>query len=163
MRFGEFCLAAGLATVFWLSACVPAGPADPLPASGEAQGWEKTSETRSFSADELWQYIDGEAERYIQAGVVQTMTADYQYGEQLEAKVDVYVMNSPEGARSLFEGEPETGSRPADVGDGARLFSLSLVFHKGPYLVRIIAYQETEHTPEALLALARAVEARLGE
>ena len=162
MRFGELCLAGGAAAALWLGACGPSASRDLLPESGEAPGWVKTSETRSYSADELWQYIDGEAERYIQAGVVRALTADYRR-EELEAKVDVYVMKGAEGARSLFEAEPAKGSRPAEVGDAARLFRLSLVFYQGPYLVRIIAYQETGDAAGALLALGRAVEARLGK
>ncbi len=162
MRFVKLCLAAGAAAALWLAACGPGASGDLLPESGEAPGWMKTSNTRSYSADELWQYIDGEAERYIQAGVARALTADYRR-EELEAKVDVYVMKDAAGARSLFDAEPAAGSRPAEVGDAARLFRQSLVFVKGPHLVRIIAYQETPGAPEALLALAQAVEARLGE
>ena len=32
-----------------------------------------------FAAKDLWQYIDGDAEQYIQAGVVSTSTSDYNY------------------------------------------------------------------------------------
>ena len=53
-----------------------------LPASGSIAGWEKSSETRVFEAKDLWQYIDGDAEQYIQAGVVSTSTSDYKYQGQ---------------------------------------------------------------------------------
>jgi hypothetical protein len=65
---------------------------DPFPASGAVSGWQKTSETRVFAAKDLWQYIDGDAEQYISAGVVSTSTSDYKYQGQLEAVVDVYTM-----------------------------------------------------------------------
>jgi hypothetical protein len=66
--------------------------ADPFPASGAVAGWEKTSDTRTFAAKDLWQYIDGDAEQYISAGVVSTSTSDYKYQGQLEATVDVHTM-----------------------------------------------------------------------
>ena len=43
---------------------------DPFPASGAVSSWEKTSDTRVFAANDLWKYIDGDAEQYISAGVV---------------------------------------------------------------------------------------------
>ena len=55
---------------------------DPLirsPSSGTVAGWEKSSETRAFEPKDLWQYIDGDSEQYIQAGVVSTSTSDYKY------------------------------------------------------------------------------------
>ena len=82
---------------------------DPFPASGAVAGWEKTSETRVFAAKDLWQYIDGDAEQYISAGVVSTSTSDYKYQGQLEATVDVYTMSDAAGARKILEtGRPRT-------------------------------------------------------
>src|SRR5208283_2770824 len=71
---------------------------DPFPASGTVAGWDKTSDTRTFVAKDLWQYIDGDAEQYISAGVVTTSTSDYRYKGQLEAVVDVYTMGDSAGA-----------------------------------------------------------------
>ena len=65
--------------------------------------WEKTSDTRVFAANDLWKYIDGDAEQYISAGVVSTSTSDYKYQGQLEAVVDVYTMGAPTGARKILE------------------------------------------------------------
>ena len=61
---------------------------DPFPPSDTVSGWQKTSDTRIFAAKDLWQYIDGDAEQYISAGVVTTSTSDYKYQGQLEAVVD---------------------------------------------------------------------------
>jgi hypothetical protein len=42
---------------------------NPFPPSGAIAGWEKTSETRTFAASKLSDYIDGDAEQYLSAGV----------------------------------------------------------------------------------------------
>ncbi len=87
--------------------------ADPFPASGAVAGWEKTSDTRVFAAKDLWQYIDGDAEQYISAGVVSTSTSDYKYQGQLEAAVDVYTMGDAAGARKILEtGNQRRQARP---------------------------------------------------
>jgi hypothetical protein len=132
-----------------------------LPASGEVAGWEKTGHTRTFEAADLWKYIDGEAERYLKAGAQRVSTTDYRFQNKVDAVVDVYTMANAEGARKIFESEPVGDAKPAQLGDGARLYGQSLVFRKGAYLVRIVAYEESAETQQALLQLGRGIELRL--
>src|SRR5579863_9354426 len=73
--------------------------ANPFPPSNAVAGWQKSSDTRTFEPKDLWQYIDGDSEQFIQAGVVSTSTSDYKYQGQLEAVVDVYTMAGPDGAQ----------------------------------------------------------------
>jgi hypothetical protein len=51
--------------------------------------------------------------------------------------------------------------KPIQVGDEARLSSQSLVFRKGTFLVRIVAFEESTETQQALLQLGHGVELRL--
>ena len=134
---------------------------DPFPTSGAVAGWEKTGETRVFAAKDLWQYIDGDSEQYIAAGVVTTSTADYKYQGQLEAVVDVHTMRTPEGARKILETGLTRDAKTIQLGDECVQYAQSVIFRKGPYLVRIVAYESTPDTPQALLALAHGVEAIL--
>jgi len=134
---------------------------DPLPPSGAVAGWEKSSDTRVYEAKDLWQYIDGDAEQYIAAGVVSTSTSDYKYQNQLGAVVDIYTMGDSEGARKILETGDSSGAKSVQVGDAGVAFEQSVIFRKGPYLVRIVAYDATPGTQQALLVLAHGVEARL--
>jgi hypothetical protein len=134
---------------------------DPFPASNAVSGWEKTSETRVFAAKDLWQYIDGDAEQYISAGVVSTSTSDYKFQGQLEAVVDVYTMSAPAGARKILETGQANDAKNIQLGDAGVAYAQSVIFRKGPSLVRIVAYESTPATPQALLALAHGVEANL--
>jgi polyferredoxin len=132
-----------------------------LPESGEAPGWVKTEDTRAFKADDLWQYIDGDAERYIAAGVVNTLTSGYKWNGKSDAVGDLYVMKTPEGAVKIFDSEPAAGSAPVAIGDAARLYGPTLTFRKGACFVRIVAYEETPEMQKALLELGRAFEKRI--
>ena len=134
---------------------------DPFPASAAVAGWEKTNATRTFAASELWQYIDGEAEKYIRAGVASVSTSDYKYQGQIEATVDIYTMKSATGATNIFQSDSTHGGRNIALGDAAVAFEQSVIFRKGPYLVRIVAYESTPATQQALLALGRGVEGKL--
>jgi hypothetical protein len=138
-------------------------PATPFPEGNDVPGWTRVGETRTFQASNLWEYIDGDADRYIQAGVERTLTADYRYKEKIETLADIYLMKAPEGARKIFESESSVDSERINLGDGARLSKSSLTFHKGPYLVRLVAYAEAPDVSDALVALGRAIERKLGK
>jgi hypothetical protein len=136
-------------------------PSALFPVSNEVAGWARTGEIRTFSAADLWKYIDGEVERYLKAGVQTTSTADYRFQGKSDAVVDIYTMGNPAGAEKILEAEPAANAQSVQVGDSGRLFSQSLVFRKGPYLVRITAYEESVEVRQALVALAHAIEQRL--
>lgn len=153
-----------LAAASLLVGCGPKSsskPATLFPESNAVSGWSKTGETRTFEAADLWQYIDGDAEKYIQAGVQRTLTADYRYQDSIEAVADIYVLGAAEGAKKILDAEPGTNSRPVALGDAGRLYGASLVFRKGPYLVRLVAYKESPQVSKALEELARGIERKL--
>ena len=133
----------------------------PFPASGAVAGWEKTGETRVYAAKDLWQYIDGDAEKYLQAGVVSTSTSDYKYQGQLEATVDIYTMGDSGGARKILETGQTSDAKSVQLGDAAVAYAQSVTFRKGSYLVRIVGYENTPGAQDALIALARGIEAKL--
>jgi ferredoxin len=138
-----------------------AKPISWFPESGDVPGWTKVGETRSFAAVDLWKYVDGDAERYLRAGVRRTLTANYRHGDTVEAVADIHLMEGPRGAESIFESEPPTGSRPVALGDAGRSYGQSLTFRRGSFFVRLVAYQDTPQTERALLSLAQGIEARL--
>jgi uncharacterized protein DUF6599 len=134
-----------------------------FPASNQVAGWVKTGEIRTFEAADLWKYIDGEAERYLKAGVRRVSTTDYKFQNKVEAVVDIYTLGDAEGAEKVFKSEPALGVKPIQLGDDAHLSSQGLVFRKGAYLVRIIAYEESAETQQALLQLGHDIEVRLAQ
>jgi len=124
-------------------------------------GWVKSSDTRTFEASHLWEYIDGDADKYVQAGVVKTLTSDYRFKGKSDAVVDIYVMALPEGAMKTYESESSEGSTPLALGDAGRYAKGCLTFHQGPYFVRLVAYVDSLEMAKALEALARAVSGKL--
>ena len=134
---------------------------NPFPASGEVSGWQKTGDTRVFEAKDLWQYIDGDSEQYMQAGVVSTSTTDYNYQSRLEAVIDVHTMGSADGARKILANAQAGDAKKIQLGDGGVAYAQSVTFSKGVYLVRIVAYQSYADGPQAIMALAHNVESKL--
>jgi len=152
-----------LAVLFYASCSRHEGVPSPFPDSNEVAGWVKTADARTFSATELWNYIDGDAERYVKAGVQTTSTADYQFQDKFDAVVEVYTMTSAAGARTIFESEPAGQAKSVPLGDSARLYGASLVFCKGTHLVRIVAYKQLPDVQPALQELGHEIEKRLSQ
>lgn len=132
-----------------------------FPASNEVAGWAETDGIRTFEAADLWRYIDGDADRYLRAGVQSVSTTDYKFQNQVDAVVDIYTMENAAGARKIFESELAGDAKPLQIGDDARLHSQSLIFRKEAYLVRIVAYEESVETPQAIVLLGQSIERRL--
>ncbi len=135
----------------------PAVPSLP----GSVEGWQRTGAVRTFEPANLWQYLDGGADRYVNAGVVVTMTAPYHFRSGFAAVADLHVFAGGRGATSVYDAEPAAGTSPLALGDAARLSSASLTFRKGRYLVRLVAYSSDPGVPAALTTLARAIESGL--
>lgn len=154
---------AALAMVMIVSnaGCKNSAAADPFPASGAVAGWQKTTDTRAFAAKDLWQYIDGDSEQYIQSGVVSTSTSEYKYQDKLEAVVDIYTMSASDGAQTMLRKGKTNEAKTVALGDEGLQYAQSVYFRKGRYLVKIVAYEASAATPQTLLALAHGVEAHL--
>ncbi|MDR3718684.1 MAG: 4Fe-4S binding protein [Bryobacteraceae bacterium] len=132
-----------------------------LPASGEIAGWTQTRPVRAFDAGNLWKYVDGDADRYVHAGLRQTLTSDYRSANGVDVTVDVHVMSGPDSARQIMESESSTGSRGIALGDAGRMYAQTLTFRKGACFVRLVAFEDTSQTERALIDLARGVERKL--
>ena len=140
-----------------------ASPTDFFPASNEVSSWARTSDIRIFEAADLWKYIDGEAQRYLKAGAQRVSTADYKFQNRVDAVVDIYTMANLQGAAKILDSEPAGDARSIQLGDSARLYSQSLVFRKGPNLVRIVAYESSAENSQAIEQLGRSIERRIPE
>jgi hypothetical protein len=154
-------VAVGLAMI--ACSCKKQSPAQPLPVSNEVAGWEKTGETQTYTAQTLSNYIDGGAEQYLKAGFKSVSTSEYKFHGKIEAVADVYVMADASAARKIFEADPAGNAKAVQLGDAARAYNQSVVFYKGPFLVRLVAYQETPETSQALQQLGQGIEKRLSK
>lgn len=161
-----FCLSLVITLPGLLAGCrsrKPAAPVEFFSDSISAPGWVKSGAARTFEASHLWEYVDGDADKYLQAGVVKTLTCDYKFNGKTDATVDVYVMDNASGARKIYDGESSEGSQPLSIGDASRYAKGSLTFRQGPYFVRLVAYEDSPEITTAMTALAFAVSNHLNQ
>jgi len=70
-------------------------------------------------------------------------------------------MGDAAGAGKILDAGKTKEAVTVQVGDAGISYAQSIVFRKGATLVRIVAYESTPGAPQALLALAHGVEAKL--
>jgi hypothetical protein len=135
-------------------------PEDLLPASGAVAGWERSAEAKVYGPDNLFDYMDGQAELFFVYNFERLATQEYQRGQEGPIIVEVYQVASPADAYGLFSFY--TTGQPIDLGAGGTVEPGRLIsFWQGRFYARVFAYGEAEE--ESLLALARQVAAGMPE
>jgi hypothetical protein len=94
-----------IATAFTLS-CSDQGSDFP-----EVDGWTRAGEILTYDADNLWEYINGAAELFVQYDVQTCRIADLASGD-LVVSVDLYDMGTPLNALGVFNQENPAGGVP---------------------------------------------------
>ena len=90
----------------------------------EVAGWTQTGEVRMYTAENLWEYIDGAAVLFVEYGVRTCMTADLSAAD-VSATIDLYDMGSPLRAVGVFLREA--------AGRGAKLAGVTVAAISPPY------------------------------
>lgn len=103
--------------------------------------------------DSLWEYINGGAELYHTYGFAAVLTADYKSADA-ELILDFYEFETDDGAYGLYTAlrpdEPEIVS----LGVEGFVTGSSLDFVKGNVLVRLVGFDTSEATRDAIRGLA---------
>ena len=142
-------------------AALAAGCARPLPRRVLARtrgGWTRTGPLVRYTPDNLFEYINGEAEGVIPYGLRAVTQGTYRRGEA-ESVVDIYDMGSAEGAFGLFRSHSSVGATRVGVGTEGVADEARVEFWQGRYYVA--AAVPSPEAAKAVLALARGVAADL--
>jgi len=113
-----------------------------------------------YAPDNLYDYIDGQAEEFLDAGFVVLAHAEYRPKEaagKAYVEVDLYHMGSAKGVTAVME-PPPTDSR-ARLAPGVQAYRTDGLceFGAGPYYVRITARLDPDGLTDLVDGLARAL------
>ncbi len=133
-----------------------------LPAREEVPGWAMSKQPRSFKAENLWEFIDGAADRYLAYGFEEVVTSAYvQDGTGLQLLVDIYRMKDPLNAFGIYTQERNPDYQFLNVGNEGYLTGTTLNFWTGPYYVKITSFEEKDTARRDMATLAGAVAAKV--
>lgn len=103
------------ATLLLLTALAVPSPAAPP----DLEGFEKSSEVQRFGPENLWEYINGGAEVFVDLGFEQLEVMDYTGADDLSFTLSVYDMGSALGAFGIFHTEISEKASVLEIGGGA--------------------------------------------
>ncbi len=119
-------------------------------------GWRQQGGARSFAADELFEYMDGNAEGYLSYGFVRLSTVSCQSGSTT-IDIDVSEMVDTEAAYGVFLTSRDPRFPLEKIGVAGQVRPRRAVLVKDKYLVEMAANPEGDHSA-ALRAFLSAME-----
>jgi hypothetical protein len=113
------------------------------------------AEPEFFDAENLWEYINGQAEMYLDYGFVQVMAVDYISSDGTGfLAVEVYLMQSPAHAFGIYAAERSSDESFIEIGVQGYIGENNLNFWKGPYYVKLTSFEVLPGLEEILKTLA---------
>jgi Family of unknown function (DUF6599) len=122
-------------------------------------GWEQSGTKREYTADNLYEYMDGNAESYLLYGFVWMHGITCTSGQK-KLVIDVSEMEDSDLAYGMFASNRDPNQPIANIAMGGQVQPRRASFAKGKYYVEIAASPDGDYTA-VLQAFATKMEALL--
>jgi hypothetical protein len=103
----------------------------------QVEGWNFSAAPTQYTPDNLFEYIDGGADAFLQFDFEELLTASYKNAQKVEIVVDVYHHRNAARAFGMYTQERPAGSTPVPVGIEGNAGSDHLEFVVGPLYVKL--------------------------
>jgi hypothetical protein len=129
--------------------------ADPIP-DRFADGWKKSQAVMRFAQKDLYGYIDGGAELFLEFGFYELAVQRYQYRDN-EMSLDLYRMESPDAALAVYLAKKGQEQPVAEVACRHTGGDYQITALRGRYFIQINNFNGKIENRPAMLALFKAV------
>ncbi len=127
------------------------------------RGWVIYDQVGQFTADNLYERINGRAELYLAYDVVSLTTATFEDKTDIGRFIElsVFDMGNPTNAFGIFSVERFQGYPPLDLGRMSYHSDSNVYIWKGKYYITIVTSDSTDEFKQMSLDLGRLVTATL--
>jgi len=151
-----------LIALLWLAAAAAGAVGDPglIPPDGAAPGWTRAGTQRVYGPGELYNYIDGGAELFLEFGF-EALTLQHFHKDAAELAVEVYRMTDPAAGAGIYLAK--CGREQRDPGIPARhtVDAYQLMLQQNRYLVIVNNLAGGSELRPVLTAIGQAIARRL--
>ena len=130
-------------------------PAAQVASCSLVPGWRQDGALRHYTADNLYEYMDGNSESYLAYGFTEMQGVTCKSGENTLV-IDISQMVDADAAYGIFSANRDPGHPLEKIGMGGQIMPRRGTFAKGNYYVEISAAPDVDHTP-ALTAFITAM------
>jgi hypothetical protein len=121
--------------------------------------FKRTKPVKTYDKDNLWKYIDGAADKYVELGFEKLAAADYAK-DSLELTIEIYAFSSSSGPLAIYQNNKAPDERTFDITDEGFVTEGLLMFRDRNIFVQITCYNPDTDDAQ-LIRLARAIEQNL--
>ena len=165
-----FALLAAMAVVYGCGTGEGPAPADPVraelarivEAARVTAGAETINPPDWYGPQDLFEYINGMADYYLEAGFKRLVHAEFQKtGDLSEAyvEVDIYDMGTPQGAEKVMADARTPTTQTVSIGDEAHKTPAGIDLRAGRYYVRIVARRDEAGQQDLVRKIAEGIAA----
>ncbi len=125
-------------------------------------GWRPEGKAQTYRGRELYEYINGGADLYLEYGFDQAAVLEYKGPDGDAVIVDIYRMASPAAAYGIFSLNSGVDYSPVvDVGTLGAATPYQFTFCKGEYFASIQSLEAGGRTDRTLGQFARSLDSRI--
>lgn len=129
-----------------------------LPKDMEVMGQRDSSSPEFFDPENLWRYINGQAEMYLDYGFKLLVTSNYTSMDSSSSMtIEIYQMQSPNHAFGIYAAERSPNDNFIKMGVQGYLEENVLNFWKGLYYVKLSSSQSPSDAKKTLMELASVI------
>jgi hypothetical protein len=136
---------------------------DLLPGNGYFAGWNVKDSVEIFTGENLFAYIDGGADIYLEYGFVEVASCRYMNAAQAEIHAEVYRMTNDSAAFGVFTISTSVKGNPVECGTKAFIYDYYLDFWKGRYFVRCTSSRKETSVMDTLRLFAAFIDFKITE
>jgi hypothetical protein len=125
-------------------------------------GWEPEGDPAIYSADDLFEYINGSADLYLMYNFEQLGTLSYFDHQGRGLTIDIYEHGSEANAFGIYSQERPTPMNEKEIGAQGYYDYGILNFCQGPYYVKVMGYDLEDFDEDMLTVVAKIVSANIG-
>jgi len=118
----------------------------PVAACNVVPGWSQTGPDRSYVADNLFEYMDGNAEGYLTYGFLKMQGVTCKKGD-VTFVVDLSDFGDADSAYGMFTSNVDGRQPTQKIGMQGQIVPRRAFFAKGRYFLEIAANPEGDYTP----------------
>jgi hypothetical protein len=163
MKRKQFFLYAGLflGGALFVLFCGGTGIEGPFPPLGD---WRELGEVQIYTPDNLYEYINGQAESYLSYNFQELKTQSYEHPEGYSLTIDVYRHSDPANAFGIYSQEKPMEGNFLDIGTQGYYDQSILNLFMGATYVKMMCFgMESGAEREFLVELGRKIARRLDE
>jgi hypothetical protein len=131
-----------------------------LPEAGEINEWKRISDPLIYEGEELYDYINGGAEVFLERGFLRVLVQEFQKGQK-QIILEIYEMSSTEAAREIFLYRCSDSDQRLPMGQGACRGDYYLMLHNGPYFVAATGLNTGNDIVHGIEVISKAVANRI--